>query len=582
MFFCSSGFSQETNLSGDPQWLALLHFENGGPSKIQPSKFFISEDGYRNPEAELVATIASLKDPSSETRCLFPARYEWLASKLPEISNLPKQNCADLDTWFSAINPSRSTLIFASTFVNNPASAFGHTFLRIDQENSEDLLAYSANYAAETQGEDALTYAIKGIFGGYDGYFSIMPYYQKVKDYSDLENRDIWEYQLALDKDEIRRMVLHLWELRKMPASYYYFDENCSYKMIELIMVARPALKLDQQFPGWVIPVDTVRALKDLIITIKFRPSAQTLLKNRITHANPEQKNRSMQIADVNQSLNLDKEDAESLDLAYELITYRKIAGSLAEAEANKRAFQILAARGANPKVDAVPTPATPTVRPEQGHESAQLSIEEGRQHGLWFSRLAIRPAFHDLLDPQPGYQNGSQINFFEFALDATENQGLDLGYFTALDITSLVPRSEFFSPLSWNVRTGFKRVMIEDRDDSLTPFLGASFGRSYTTIKDGLFYTLIDSEVRANKHYDSDFNPGAGIRFGILNSFNDNWKFNAEVQWLRFVEQTSLDSSYTLAYAIGVNANIFAKIAQENEYNRGSTTGTLGYEFYF
>jgi len=218
---CSEAQSiRELELAKDPQWLALLHTDANFKSKIKLSPFFLSPEGNVNAESELAATITALKASSSRTQCQFPARYQWLFQKLPEIKQLPKEVCPDLEEWLAALNPEKISLIFASAFVNNPASAFGHTFLRLDQENSEDLLSYTANYSAATQGEDALTYAFKGIFGGYDGFFSVTPYYQRVKEYSDLENRDIWEYELSLNKSEVQLLVLHLWELRNIPATY--------------------------------------------------------------------------------------------------------------------------------------------------------------------------------------------------------------------------------------------------------------------------------------------------------------------------------------------------------------------------
>lgn len=579
----SNVIDSDLELSKDPQWLALLHFERNGPSKIQPGNFFLSPDGHKDPKAELAATLAALRDPVSETHCLFPARHLWLSSKLPGIGRLNKTDCDKLATWYDAIKADGLTLILASSFVNNPASAFGHTFLRLDQKNSSDLLAYSANFAAETNGENALSYAAKGIFGGYNGYFSVMPYYQKVKEYSDLENRDIWEYQLALNPDEIKLLTLHLYELRNIPASYYYFDENCSYKMLELLMVARPSLRLSDKFDTWVLPVDSVRAVNSLTTSVKFRPSAGTNLRNRISHADINQRKTALKLSDEKSTFDLSNVDSETLDLAYELIIYKKISGALPENIADERAFKILTARGERPESDSVPITATPLIRPEQAHESAQFAIEEGRKSNLWFTRMIVRPAFHDLLDPQAGHQPGSQINFFESAFDYTEKEGINIGYFTALDITSLTPQEEFFSPLSWSVTTGLKRNIIQDRDDSLTSFLAASFGQSYsTTTEQSLVYSMIDSEIRVNRHYQHELNPGTGLRIGALQNYDNRIKINLEIQWLRFVDQTALNSKLGIAYSMTPATNIVARISNQREYDRSSTVGTLGFEWYF
>ena len=78
---------------------------------------------------------------------------------------------------------------------------FGHTFLRIDQKGQTEqtrLLAYTINYAADVPSDAGLWYPIKGIFGGFKGFFSTPPYYLKVQEYRDIENRDMWEYRLTV------------------------------------------------------------------------------------------------------------------------------------------------------------------------------------------------------------------------------------------------------------------------------------------------------------------------------------------------------------------------------------------------
>src|SRR5207247_7522605 len=96
--------------------------------------------------------------------------------------------------------------------------------------------------------------------GGYPGTFSILPYYLKVREYSDMENRDLWEYELELAPPELERVLLHLWELLPAYYQYYFFDENCSYHLLGLLQVARPELELPAPFRWWALPVDTVRS----------------------------------------------------------------------------------------------------------------------------------------------------------------------------------------------------------------------------------------------------------------------------------------------------------------------------------
>src|SRR5688500_15186877 len=140
---------------------------------------------------------------------------------------------------------------------------YGHTLLRVDAADQDErtrLLAYSISFAAATNETNGLIFAVKGLFGGYPGVFAMLPYYVKVREYSDLENRDLWEYELDLSPEELERVLRHAWELLPAYFEYYFFDENCSYHLLALLQVARPDLELTAPFRLWALPVDTVRS----------------------------------------------------------------------------------------------------------------------------------------------------------------------------------------------------------------------------------------------------------------------------------------------------------------------------------
>lgn len=67
--------------------------------------------------------------------------------------------------------------------MGNPSSMFGHTLLRLDPKDQQqlNLVSYAVNYAATVAGNDNWSYAWKGLTGQYPGEYSLMPYYRKVK-----------------------------------------------------------------------------------------------------------------------------------------------------------------------------------------------------------------------------------------------------------------------------------------------------------------------------------------------------------------------------------------------------------------
>ena len=149
-------------------------------------------------------------------------------------------------------------------------------------------------------GENDLLYAYRGLFGGYPGLFSMQPYYQKIQEYTRLENRDMWEYRLTLADEEIERLLSHVWELRNVNFDYFFFDENCSYRLLELLEVARPGLDLTSPFEYAAMPVDTVREVVDagLVGQIDYRPSKRLELDTLTAALSAEQRVWVRQLAD--------------------------------------------------------------------------------------------------------------------------------------------------------------------------------------------------------------------------------------------------------------------------------------------
>jgi len=159
--------------------------------------------------------------------------------------------------------------------MNSPASMFGHTLLTIDTESGTKLLSHALNYAAVTPDTFGPLFAVKGLFGLYRGYYSILPYYAKIQEYSDMERRDMWEYGLNLDKTEVVRLLMHAYEMDLIYSDYFFFDENCSFNLLFMLEAARPGLDLTGRMGAWVMPLDTIRAVKEsgLVSEVHYRPS---------------------------------------------------------------------------------------------------------------------------------------------------------------------------------------------------------------------------------------------------------------------------------------------------------------------
>lgn len=527
----------------DPVWLKLLHYKpnalmGGYASQVDAPQFFMAEDGKRNPQHELAATLAGFFEPFPDDRdeqqfhpqCRFIARYRWLKAELGfDDKQLPEHPCWRFEEWLEALNPAGLTLIFPVAYINSPATMFGHTLLRIDargQTEQNKLLSYAINFAANAGEDGGLAFAVRGLLGGYPGSYSVLPYYLKVREYSDMENRDIWEYHIRLSEQETRIMLLHAWELRGIWFDYYFFDENCSYHLLSLMETARPDLHLTDQFGAWAIPSDTVRVLDEagLIDRVIFRPSRLSALTYRMSSLDRRQIAEVKKLAraeidpsDVSITNQSASQQAQLLELAHEYADYHK----LDDEQYLHGLLQVRSALGViSPQVD-VPGGTSP----DRGHRTGRSSLISGREDGHNYQELQLRPAYHDLLDLQPGYTQGAQIAFFDTAFRRDSHSGdVKLQYLIPVNIVSLTPVSDISIPISWQFDFGLLRKHGQ-RHNRLLSSVNGGAGLGWAPMKNSIVYTLFNFGVDADsEELRNGYAAGTGGSLGMLAYLNDGW----------------------------------------------------------
>ena len=532
---------QIQTLAASPQWHRLLHYEPGFSghrveSQVDDARFFLAADGKHNPVAELKATLtafyAALTEPGEEqlnqhAMCRFPARWQFLHEQL----NLPpapltQQQCPEFNQWMNTLKPHSISLIFASSYLNSPSSMFGHTFLRVDPANVETgstWLSYAINFGAELNSDDnSLLYAYKGLFGGYPGFFSVIRYYEKIKEYSRIENRDLWEYNLNLTPAETRTMISHLWELRDVIFDYYFFDENCSYRLLELLEVARPGASLRDEFGARAIPIDTVRAVIDggFVASVTYRPSVATQLEHDVNQLSDGHQLLAWQLA--HRRMQPDDPRLTELDpaarariysAAYEYLRYLELENPRTPAMA-QYSLDLLKAVSRLPLKKT--TPPTPAVPPEEGHKTLLVGLTGGEQADTGFADLRMRLSYHDLADNRAGYLDGAAINIGELRLRKRESDSIQIEQLNVVDINSHAPRTLFLNPITWRVKAGLERI-YSDSDDDLAAQVHGGAGVTYGLGDQVLVYGMAMARLEYNALLDHNWGPGLGALAGSL-----------------------------------------------------------------
>lgn len=554
--------AEEAKLADQREWHLLLHYRKrlfgGYESEQDDPGFFLSPSGKTDPAAELTATLAkffsdelvgSTRQPA---QCAFIARYHWLKEQLNfDSTRLPPLACERFHRWYEDFEVQSISLIFPSAFLNNPASMFGHTLFRVDQRGQTEqtrILAYTINYAAQVPPDAGIAFPVKGIFGLYKGYFSTIPYYLKVQEYRDIENRDIWEYRLNLTENQLRRFLMHAWELGNAYFDYFFFKENCSYHLMALLDYADPSLHLTDEFVLWTVPADTVRLITSkpgLVADIAYRPSRSTVIKRKRESLPAAERDLAQSItqdpgaiaAPAFTQLNIPRQ-AFLLDLASDYLRYRIETTDSPKPEWKERNKAVLTARS-RLRIPSEEFTVRPFARrPELGHKTSRASVGGGWRNDDTFEEAKVRAGYHDLLDPEIGYTPDAQIEMASITVrhyDRADQTRVEQA--TLLNLLSLSPIDSVFHAPSWKVNIGMDTIRYKNCELCSNGLFNAGIGgaKEFRVFKREVLFAFAETEANVSKAYHEMYRAGGGGTVGVLADITERWKVMATGTYLKF-----------------------------------------------
>lgn len=479
-------------IANDEKWIKLLHYEgnksnpSGLQSAISSTEFFLSESGNIDPFSELRETIRGVfkeqgLDKDSHPQCRFPARYLWLDKVLNfDQLSIPKAKCEAYDKWAIGGNVDSISLLYATGYLGNPASYYGHTLLKFNSRHKlqSKLLDVSVNYGAIVPSdEDPISYIVKGMLGGYGGGFSHIEFYFHNHNYGELELRDVWEYELGFSNTEVQLMVAHLWELMGQKNTYYFFRKNCAYRIAEILELA-DGLKIIPEDHPWVFPQTIATKLNEhvqnesaLVQGIKYHPSRQSRLYARYDQLNDQEKTvvatavHNINILNTSEYNRLNSRS--KLNVLQVLEDYFQFADgskdSLSDTKKTRYA-KVLAKHFELPVMPYSPS-SYEAIAPHKGRSPGMLRIgyvsHQSQHEG---ALIVIRPSYYDVLDGGNGNVANSALTMFDTKL-IYQDDGFYLRYLDVVSIESVnsgktgLPKD---TGLSWKIKLGAEQQSLK------------------------------------------------------------------------------------------------------------------------
>lgn len=556
-------------LAQHPTWLSLGHYKKPAfnESYITNTSFFISSLGATSPFEELKATVQSFNS-NPLTQCKYPARYTWLQKQGLTFTQ-PKSSCIELEQWRDEQPIHSISLIFASGYMSNPASLYGHLLLKLNRSSAKNnkLLDYSINYGAHVpDNENGLVYITKGLFGGYKAGFSDQLFYRHQHNYGEIELRDLWEYKLALKNNDTRFIANHLWEILGAQFDYYFADENCAFHIAQLIELVIGEQLTNNSSP-WMIPTTVFSKLnqatynnKKLVQDVLFTPSRSTVFIEYMKKLTANESNIAEKIYKTPDfieqndftSLNI-KSKKRIIETLFELVQLQQIKKhNIDHIKSLKKA--LIKTRLTLPIGNEVLVSSYTQQAPHKGQKPSNISVSSTRvneQHNLG---LGFRLSYFDSLA-----SDVARIAFSNLEMVDTEvsilNSKVYLDKLHLLDLESFSPAYVEWpqeNNLSWKINAGFERQNTLCRSCTNT-FLMGGIGKSYLTNNNKtLIFTLANGYIgdlaATDKIYDSS------LELGVITTLYSDIKLRASHE--QFILGNDEKSSTQAEISIPINQN--------------------------
>jgi hypothetical protein len=555
--------ADEKNLAQHPYWQKLLHYKRATgsatvTSDIVANEFFLSPLGNHDPGQELQATLRAFFEPvasdaDQHAQCRFVARFQWLREMLDwRGADPPIVSCPRFERWSAHGSISSVSVIFATGYFSNPASYYGHILLRFNSEQGTEmsgLLDQTLNFGAIVpEGEPGLVYVAKGLFGGYEAAFTSVQFYRHNHNYAEDELRDMWAYELSLTKQEVARLVAHGWELLHARFDYYFANENCAYRMSELLglVVDEPMVfeSLPWSAPGSVFDhlVELKKDGKPLVRKVSLIPSRLNRFHAQYRMLDGVQKNMlqdwTSETASFESAAYISLDDGRKsavVDALVDYVEFRRVREPTDSFAAKSRRALLLErvklpSRTQYADIEAtaggVPHQTPPHTGPRPNMVRLGVLSNDRLGHGV---SLTLRPAYFDRLSIDDGRIPNATLSMFEIELARFE-QRVRL---RRLDIVNLEHMNIAETPLpedggyAWRIKFG-----VQDQDLScagcIVGKVGGGLGKAALLGEQTVGFVMLGGNLQT---------PHAGsgsavidVAVGVTATPLSSWKTNVEL----------------------------------------------------
>lgn len=536
MFSASALAKADQAAAVDDTWSLLLHVWQGQP-QIQHPQFLLSIEHF-SVAAEQAKTVALFRQDPYRAFCRFPARLTYLAAQ--QQLTLPADrwsHCPELQKFLDHVPFTTLELVYASEVLSSASSMLGHIFIKASGQNQRGVeVAHSLAYFTEITTLNPVRLLIESTVTGMPGFFSVRPFQKDLLQYRDLEQRNLWQFQLKASAERRQLLQLHIWELHQIDLTYYFQSFNCATLTLEMLALLSPQLLSER---GTIVsPTDVVKAVtrQQLIQSTLIEPAQPWLfyaMADSMPPAVQQQLDHLMSQADLTQA---SAALQHPLAAPYTEIRLQRLVAqqqlSVANANQIRQALPIATA----PQLD-LSRYKHPALTPQDSALGLSWQQDEVGDQLL----LDWLPAGHWLTGDNRQYLAESEllIGHTKLAL-APKTMTLRLQELAIYSVRALTPDSQAFPVWSGELYLGYRPVYQPQSGRSSRGEIAAGGGKSYRLHPDVIGYALAGAGLSSSwRHSQAFLYAKAGLLFDLA----ADSKF--QLQYLRHSGQARGDSAY-------------------------------------
>ena len=431
---------------------------------------------------------------------------------------MPKPNCSKLKEYLHNLSAHSISILFASENINKASSMMGHPFLKISGQNKYKEVNHAFTYFGNYKNQNIFKFYLKSFTSGVKGTYLLEPYKNKLDFYNNKEQRSVWEFQINANKEQIEKLILHIWELNNIDSEYHFVSYNCVTALVRLLQIANINIGTsDRKFTS---PIELVQNIYNLesINDISIYPAYAykfRMISHSLSHKDKKQiiniiKNPNK----INSITNKTKQEQANLLYSTKVALIAKALNSNQEKQKKyNKNIDII-----NSKLVTLPKHniAYDIKNPILSDKTSSIKISYGLEDEEKVTNFTFYPVYNDFINDNSEYFSEFQLQLLNIKTKYYQKSNkFRLDNIDIVKTKNILNHNKVIGGWSKGFRLNIERETETVEETKLYPNLEVNFGKAKNLFSDKILgYFLLNPSFA---YYKDESNPYIYLESGLF-----------------------------------------------------------------